>query len=717
MPFFRCNAVPSALGLVLTIAAASVASAQYGDAYHAPDYNRLRQMADARAAASLAEHYARIAPTPRARTAGTAGGRTPASDPNSWAMTGRITAQRRDGARVDARLAAYEAKDARLRALIAERKLQIVPADFDRLVQAALDAGFDAYWASRRFGNSREEFTARQAMITASFNPEPTGTRRSGPVPPDCQGACSTTIVASDGSVYTGNIRAGAPHGRGRYQRPSGDVYIGTFADGLMNGPMRIEFADGAVYEGATANNRMEGEGKFTWANGSVAIGRFERGLQVSGRVEHSDTHDVFEGVFDSSGAPSIGTYRAKTFTYTGEYRNGMRSRGTIDLGDQVQVGIYDALGRLRYGRVTMKDDGVVTEGFYDEAARRHGYVVDALRDGSSIEAMFEHDRRIGPVIRTRSNGDVITGTTAMPGYQIFGMMRTADGTVTPTGLTVGAEYVTLLPAENARAREIAAQAAAVLLAERARYRALIEQDGAVQPAQVAQATQVARAAVPADRRTSPPVAPARATAPVDSLDAACNARNGRACVELGVALTDGTGVPIDLPRGALLFQKACTYDDGRGCMLWAYALNSGRGVAQNYTGGLTANARSCAMDYGLGCNNLGAMYLLGSGVTRDERKAFDFYAKACTLRTGVGCRNVGILHADAVTLPHDRALAVAEFTKGCRFGDLDSCNKQAWHLEQGLGTPRNIDEARRLYAKACDGGFQLACDNGRKLP
>ncbi len=717
MPFSRYNAHSWALGLVLTIASASVTSAQYGDAYHAPDYNRLRQMADARATASLNEHYARIAPTPRASSAGTAGVRTPASDPNSWAMTGRITAQRRDGARVDARLAAFEAKDARLRALMAERKLQIVPADFDRLVQAALDAGFDAYYASRRFGNSREDFTARQAMIAASFNSEPTGYHRSGPVPPDCQGACSTTLVAADGSVYTGNIRAGAPDGRGRYQRASGDVYTGTFADGRMNGPMRIEFADGAVYVGATANNQMEGEGKFTWADGSVAVGRFERGLQISGRVEHSDTHDVFEGVFDSSGAPSIGTYRGKEWTFTGEYRNGMRARGTIELDDQVQVGVFDALGRLRHGRVTRKDDGAVTEGFYDEATRRHGYAVDVFRDGSFNESIFEHDRRVGPVIRTRSNGDVITGVTTVPAYQIFGMMRTAGGTVTPTALTLEGQYVALPSAEHARAREVAAQSAAVLLAERARYRALIEQAGAVQPGQVAQATQVARAAVPADRRTPPPVGPARANLPIDSLEATCNARNGRACVELGVALTDGTGVAIDLPRGALLFQNACTYDDSRGCMLWGYALNHGRGVTTDYAGGLTANARSCAMEYGLGCNNLGAMYQMGRGVTRDERKAFELYAKACTLRTGVGCRNVGILHADAVTLPHDRGLAVAEFAKGCRFGDLDSCNKQAWHLEQGLGTPRNIDEARRLYAKACDGGFQLACENGRKLP
>ncbi len=214
----------------------------------------------------------------------------------------------------------------------------------------------------------------------------------------------------------------------------------------------------------------------------------------------------------------------------------------------------------------------------------------------------------------------------------------------------------------------------------------------------------------------APTVRGAKPAAPADSNEIACNRGVANACVTLGINYTDGVGVTIDLPRGATLFQKACSLNDPRGCMLWGYALNSGRGVAVNVSQALSANERACTGADGFGCNNLGLMYQSGSGVTRDERRAFELYSKACTLRTGIGCRNAGILHADAVTLPHDRSLAVTEFDKGCELGDLDSCNKQAWHVEQGLGTQRNVEKARRLYAKACDGGYQLACTNGRNL-
>jgi uncharacterized protein len=46
----------------------------------------------------------------------------------------------------------------------------------------------------------------------------------------------------------------------------------------------------------------------------------------------------------------------------------------------------------------------------------------------------------------------------------------------------------------------------------------------------------------------------------------------------------------------------------------------------------------------------------------------------------------------------------------------MDGCNKQAWHAEQGLGTPRDIEKARKLYAKACNSQYALACENGKLL-
>ena len=232
-----------------------------------------------------------------------------------------------------------------------------------------------------------------------------------------------------------------------------------------------------------------------------------------------------------------------------------------------------------------------------------------------------------------------------------------------------------------------------------------------------------AKAATPATPATpAAPATPAKPATtatrdtPSDSNDLACTRGVGSACSSLGIKYTDGSGVAIDLARGATLFQKACSLNEPRGCMLWGYALQNGRGTAVDFSKAAITYERACAGADGNGCNNLGTMYQSGQGVTKDEKKALGMYERGCTMRIVLGCRNLGVLHADGLTMPQDRALAVAAFEKGCELGDLDSCNKQAWHAEQGLGTERSVEKARRLYAKACDGGFELACTNGRKL-
>lgn len=426
-------------------------AAQYGDAYHAPDYNRLRQMADARAAAAREAHALRTAPTKRTPATGMAAS-SGAGDANSWGMTGRISAQRRAGERIDARQAAHEAKETRLRALIRERGIRVVPEDYERLQQAAIDAGFDAYLASRRFGATREDLARYQASIAASLGLESAASPRRVTAPaPDCPGSCSATVESPDGSVYTGNIRNGAADGQGT-----------------------MTYRDGSVDSGTWRNGALHGDGRST-TTGTVFIGRFDNGRRFSGRLEILQPKSVFEGVFDSAQAPAIGTITSPGWAFTGEFRSGMRYRGTIDTPVFTQVGTFDAQGRIRAGRVTTKADGSRTDGYYDERTLRHGYAVDVFADQSSNEMIFDHDRRTGPVIRTRANGEVITGVTNMPGYQIFGVLVGLNGSVTPTGLTANGQYVTLPPADHERARTLAAQSATTLMAERMKYRAMME--------------------------------------------------------------------------------------------------------------------------------------------------------------------------------------------------------------------------------------------------
>ena len=197
-----------------------------------------------------------------------------------------------------------------------------------------------------------------------------------------------------------------------------------------------------------------------------------------------------------------------------------------------------------------------------------------------------------------------------------------------------------------------------------------------------------------------------------ESLEAACIAGNQPACTDAGIRMTDGDGIRKDEVRGAQLFLAACVQNDARACMLWGYALENGRGIAMNLPEARRAYEGGCTGGNASGCNNGGVMFQTGRGGPRDEAMAKSFYSKACDMDLGLACRNLGILHADAETLPQSRAFAVVSFEKACRLGDMDGCNKQAWHTEQGLGTGRDIEKARMLYATACNAHFALACQN-----
>jgi TPR repeat protein len=201
-----------------------------------------------------------------------------------------------------------------------------------------------------------------------------------------------------------------------------------------------------------------------------------------------------------------------------------------------------------------------------------------------------------------------------------------------------------------------------------------------------------------------------------EDLQTACIAGDQGACTDAGVAMTAGRGIRKDEVRAAQLFLAACVQNDPRACLLWGYALENGRGIAVNLPEARKAYEGGCTGGYGLACNNAGVLYHGVKGGPRDEAMAKSFYSKACEMNLGLGCRNLGVLYADAETLPQSQTYAVMSFDKACRLGDADACTKQAWHAEQGLGTARDIEQARRLYANACSARYSLACQNAKLL-
>lgn len=79
--------------------------------------------------------------------------------------------------------------------------------------------------------------------------------------------------------TYSGRLRAGRPHGRGRLEVRDGLMYEGEWLNGVMHGKGEIRYPDGGHYVGAFRNGKPNGKGRFAYANGEIHEGSFRQGL------------------------------------------------------------------------------------------------------------------------------------------------------------------------------------------------------------------------------------------------------------------------------------------------------------------------------------------------------------------------------------------------------------------------------------------------------
>lgn len=138
----------TALLLASTVFMCSQAKAQYGDAYHAPNQEAIRQATVKRQQAQSDQHFENIKPGAKPSTT-TAPAATTTSSYNPYAAEHQAKMAAYD-AKQKAITDAWEAKESRFRELSAD-----VPkneANYNRLVELAEQAGFDYYDATRLNG-------------------------------------------------------------------------------------------------------------------------------------------------------------------------------------------------------------------------------------------------------------------------------------------------------------------------------------------------------------------------------------------------------------------------------------------------------------------------------------------------------------------------------------------------------------------------------------
>lgn len=103
--------------------------------------------------------------------------------------------------------------------------------------------------------------------------------------------------------IYTGDLKAGEPHGSGFMSLNNGDTYRGGFAEGTFDGTGTYTWKNGESYRGSFRNGELHGRGVFTTASGDSTAGEWKEGvLQTDSATSSGTDTDTASGSGSGSG-------------------------------------------------------------------------------------------------------------------------------------------------------------------------------------------------------------------------------------------------------------------------------------------------------------------------------------------------------------------------------------------------------------------------------
>ena len=118
----------------------------------------------------------------------------------------------------------------------------------------------------------------------------------------------ATTLTGeTDGLTwtYTGGVRNGMRHGKGKCTWSDGDVYEGDWVDDKQNGKGKYTYDDGDVYEGDWVDGKAHGKGKKTTTNGHVYEGDWYDGKYSEPKKRSREEEErLFKYAWDNNKCP-----------------------------------------------------------------------------------------------------------------------------------------------------------------------------------------------------------------------------------------------------------------------------------------------------------------------------------------------------------------------------------------------------------------------------
>jgi len=241
--------------------------------------------------------------------------------------------------------------------------------------------------------------------------------------------AATPDAVTPDGGRYSGPLKDGKLHGRGRIEWDNKNFYEGDFAHGLMAGHGHLQFSNG-VYEGDFREGASWGVGEIQYDNGRKYRGEFVRNdWQGKGRLETPEG-EIYEGDFSNNEFTGTGSYLRKDGArYDGEFRNW----------------VFHGHGRYSDGH------GSVYQGtFVNSQLEGPG---KATSPAGSYEGEFKGWMFHGHGVLKLANGDVYEGSFANGSYDGQGTLTYAKSKPDGRRQDTGVWRYGMLPNDEERAR------------------------------------------------------------------------------------------------------------------------------------------------------------------------------------------------------------------------------------------------------------------------
>ncbi len=199
---------------------------------------------------------------------------------------------------------------------------------------------------------------------------------------------------------------------------------------------------------------------------------------------------------------------------------------------------------------------------------------------------------------------------------------------------------------------------------------------------------------------------------------AACRRGHAAGCVKAAQAYFSGIGFAQDYVRARKLLEKGCNLGDGEGCYLLAGLYRTGRGTpadavraAELLRQAEREYQKSCSTGDANSCSAVGFMFLRGEGAGHTAAEGLQHLRRACELNDVGSCIVAAREYRKGQLVARNAPVAVRLHEKACsnHFSAPDCCAAAAMYLT-GDGVPADRDQARELFAQACEGGETHGC-------